>query len=323
MPLGNTIRQLRCLVLGSGLIHVFFALGHSGCREVPSFCINRGNQGWKYYFSIVIIVRDEASYLPEWLEYHLIIGADHFFLYDNGSRDNPRSWIGPYLRSGHVTYLSWLGDGIQVSLFNDALRRFGDATFWMAFMDADEFLLPIPPTQVPEFLRAHEGVAGITVSWLAYSHLNQTNRTKGLVIERFGRYIPDHRENHWAKLIVRPPLVVKLANVHRAVCTNANHILTTHDVPSEPNIYGILPKWQVFHDVIRINHYVFKSKEEFEKKRRRGGGVHGENWRKWSEFNQAIEAKSYHDGIMQSYVSLVKTRLRDRYGLSSSDTSLW
>jgi hypothetical protein len=95
----------------------------------------------------------------------------------------------------------------------------------MAFIDADEFLLPIPPTRVPAFLRAHERAAGITVSWLTYSHSNQTKRTKGLVIKRFPAHTRTHRENHWVKLILRPPLVVKLANVHRAVCDDPRYSL--------------------------------------------------------------------------------------------------
>jgi hypothetical protein len=323
MRLPNAIGRCRLLLLGSGLLHVLLALGHSACAALPSPDICWRNGVWKYYFSIVIVVRDEASYLPEWLEYHLIIGADHFFLYDNGSRDGPKARIEPYLRSGIVTYISWQGDGIQIRLYNDALARFGDTTFWMAFIDADEFLVPVSARHVPEFLRDHEQAAGIAVSWLAYSHSNQENRTKGLVIERFRAQIPGHRENHWSKVIVRPPRVVRMANVHRAVYTDAGPVLTTHNTPAEPNVWGILPEWQVFHDVVRINHYVFKSKEEFEKKRRRGGGVHGPNWRKWPEFDEAKEEESYEDKIMQPYVSLVKRRLRHRYGLAAHDTSLW
>ena len=37
----------------------------------------------KYYCSICAIFRDEGTYLKEWIEYHRIIGIDHFYLYNN------------------------------------------------------------------------------------------------------------------------------------------------------------------------------------------------------------------------------------------------
>ena len=40
--------------------------------------------------AIVAIVKDEAHYLKEWLDYHLAAGVDHFFIYDNDSKDDTR-----------------------------------------------------------------------------------------------------------------------------------------------------------------------------------------------------------------------------------------
>jgi hypothetical protein len=32
-------------------------------------------------------VKDEARYIPEWIEFHLMQGFEHFILYDNNSTD--------------------------------------------------------------------------------------------------------------------------------------------------------------------------------------------------------------------------------------------
>ena len=43
-----------------------------------------------YDLVAVSIVRDEAPYIKEWLDYHLLAGIDHFLIYDNDSADNLR-----------------------------------------------------------------------------------------------------------------------------------------------------------------------------------------------------------------------------------------
>jgi hypothetical protein len=37
--------------------------------------------------AICAIFRDEAPHIAEWVAYHLMIGFDHFVLYDNKSED--------------------------------------------------------------------------------------------------------------------------------------------------------------------------------------------------------------------------------------------
>ena len=37
------------------------------------------------YLSVCAIYRNEAPYLAEWIEFHRLVGAERFFLYDNGS----------------------------------------------------------------------------------------------------------------------------------------------------------------------------------------------------------------------------------------------
>lgn len=37
------------------------------------------------YLSICAIFKDEAPYLPEWIEFHRSVGVERFFLYDNSA----------------------------------------------------------------------------------------------------------------------------------------------------------------------------------------------------------------------------------------------
>ena len=40
---------------------------------------------FKYNTSICLICKDENPYINEWLEYHIGIGINHFYIYDNMS----------------------------------------------------------------------------------------------------------------------------------------------------------------------------------------------------------------------------------------------
>ena len=40
------------------------------------------------YLAACTIYRDAAEYLPEWIEFHRLMGVERFFLYDNGSADD-------------------------------------------------------------------------------------------------------------------------------------------------------------------------------------------------------------------------------------------
>ena len=50
-----------------------------------------------YDLAFVSIMKDEGSYIKEWLDYHLLAGVNHFFIYDNESEDNFLfgEWQGP------------------------------------------------------------------------------------------------------------------------------------------------------------------------------------------------------------------------------------
>lgn len=42
----------------------------------------------KYEVSLCLVFYNEAKFLKEWLDYHLVIGVSHFYLYNNNSTDD-------------------------------------------------------------------------------------------------------------------------------------------------------------------------------------------------------------------------------------------
>ena len=56
-----------------------------------------------YFFSIVVYFKNERSHLLEWILHYKNWGVDHIFMIDNGSSDNYREIIIPFIQEGFIT----------------------------------------------------------------------------------------------------------------------------------------------------------------------------------------------------------------------------
>src|SRR6266705_5250077 len=61
----------------------------------------------QYYLAACAIFRNEAAYLEEWLNFHLGVGVEHFYLYENRSTDDFRTVLPPFLERGVFTLTDW------------------------------------------------------------------------------------------------------------------------------------------------------------------------------------------------------------------------
>ncbi len=92
--------------------------------------------------SIVAILKCEGPYLKEWLDYHLLAGVDHFYIYDNESPDNQAEVAAPYVKAGLVDYIPAPGKVMQMAVYNNAVNRFKFQSRYLTFIDGDEFIYP-------------------------------------------------------------------------------------------------------------------------------------------------------------------------------------
>ncbi|WP_423789892.1 glycosyltransferase family 2 protein [Liquorilactobacillus nagelii] len=223
---------------------------------------------YKYNLAVVAIVKNEGSYLNEWLNYYMSIGVDHCYIYDNYSSDNTVEVLKEY--SDFVTYKKISGKRRQNDAYNDALNNFKNDCKLMAMIDVDEFIFCPPDNEnvVPciDSYFANPEVGGITVNWQIFGSSNFSKRPTGLVTDNFVyRSKNNFYKNKHIKTICNPRKVVGFVNPHypiylpryKAVNENYN------------NVVGAFSR-EISTNLIRINHYFTKSKEEFLKKRSRG-----------------------------------------------------
>ncbi len=92
--------------------------------------------------SVVAILKNEGPYLKEWLDYHLLAGVDHFYLYDNESPDNQAEVAAPYVKAGLVDYFFTPGKAAQMFTHYNSVKRFKFFSRYIAIIDGDEFIYP-------------------------------------------------------------------------------------------------------------------------------------------------------------------------------------
>lgn len=95
-----------------------------------------------YDLAVTAIFKDEGKYLKEWLDYHLLAGVEHFYLYNNDSSDDYKEVLAPYIEKGFVTLTEWPGRLMMYPAYSDALDKHRFDCRYMAFFDIDEFVYP-------------------------------------------------------------------------------------------------------------------------------------------------------------------------------------
>lgn len=122
----------------------------------------------KYEVSICAIFKNEAKYFKEWLEFHKIIGIEHFYLYNNNSTDDYMAVLEPYIKSGIVTLVQWEKNQAQMEAYQDAFHRFKDETKWMGFIDLDEYVIPKKHDDIKELFRDYISYPSVMIYWRVF-----------------------------------------------------------------------------------------------------------------------------------------------------------
>lgn len=149
-------------------------------------CISRKKiKNKKYYASICAIFKNEAKYIKEWIEFHRIIGIDHFYLYNNNSNDNYEEVLSEYIKSGIVELVDWEKNQAQMEAYKDCISKKKNETNWLGFIDIDEFIVPIKYNNIKIFLKKFEKVGSINIYWKMFCSSGKLDRKTNLVTNDF------------------------------------------------------------------------------------------------------------------------------------------
>lgn len=230
--------------------------------------------------AIVLIVRNEARHIAEWANFHFHAGVRHFFVYDNASTDNTIGILRDALPEAALTVIPWsqprfrtlLNREIhnQVLAYAHALMNFGAAFRWIAFIDVDEFIIPVTANSIPEALQELDSEAHISLPWHMFGRNGHAQPPAGGVLTNYMQRAShpfglSHGLNF--KCLVDPARVTTVG-VHafdidnRAEGVNDQGLKAAHDARTKQEFYS--------HARLQLNHYYTRSNSELQAKIQRG-----------------------------------------------------
>jgi len=271
--------------------------------------------------TIVAIMKDEGEYLLEWVSYYRLVGAASVIIYDNGSSDGSLDMAQKLAAQGIISLVDWSapppGQSPQVSAYNHALAGLKPED-WVAFVDADEFILPLKRDDLSSALEdilvlSDEPVDAIAMNWKTFGSAGQKTRQPGLVISRFKRCaVGGKRPNNCFKTLARVG-ALKSMHIHLGELKSGAYV---NDVAQPVDIYGNGMTRSVSHENLQVNHYMVKSLEEFQNKKRRGNANYPpEHQAKYERFNEQyfrdFDVNEGEDRGMERLSTQVASEMKD------------
>jgi hypothetical protein len=213
----------------------------------------------KYYASVCVTVRNDLDLLRLWLPYYFLIGFDHIYLIDNKSTPSLLSYpfVKKYVDDGKITYYYESRDNWQEESYNYILNTYRSETTWMMICDTDEFMVLHKDSDIKDFLRRYENYGSVCICWYLFGangHLT-------------------HQINHLESYITRFP---KSCHYKTIVYTDRSQKQLIHEtIAFVRGFYAVDEAYHKVHgpyalyqatDVTQLNHYVTRSRGDFQKK---------------------------------------------------------
>lgn len=235
-----------------------------------------GGDGTGLTLCVCAIVNNELPYLLEWLAHHLLAGVTCFRIYDNDSTDGSFDVLKQLSRRYPIETVNWPteeGRSPQLGAYNAGIEALREKADFVAFIDADEFLFAFPTADICDALsKFPPDAAAIAVNQRVFGSAGHQRYHADLVTSRFTRRAPLHySENQYVKTICRPERVAAIRSPHRANLARGVYLSTTGDMLGDADVRDEIG--MVCEGEIKLHHYILKSREEFERKRARGGAM--------------------------------------------------
>ena len=271
--------------------------------------------------ALCAIARNEQPYLAEWAAFHLAIGFESIFIYNNDVEETSLEPLDRPSYVGRVFVKRWrseVGLPPQVPAYDDFLATSAKDFDWVMFLDIDEFLNLKTHDSISSFVSSFDQVDAVAINWRIFGSSGHQSFSDDLVIRRFDlASLPTFSPNVHVKTIFRPGAVLGAA-IHSphfrpdAVMVNPNGTRLVTDVNAQQ---------RVEYSVAQINHYFTKSFAEFAVKRERGrGDLEDGNREKYrtKEAFYAYDLNDEKDSSIQRFIPALQAFLTQEDIVASS-----
>lgn len=270
--------------------------------------------------AVCAVFKNEARYLLEWIAYHRVIGFDRFVLYDNGSTDGGADLIRSSPLADRVTVVHWPQRPGRLSAYRHFIDIFAPAYDWTAFIDVQEFILPLDGTTVSDTLQRCAQASAVLVNWRVFGPAGHEAPAPGLVVEAYDLRAEDALPvNRHVKSIVRcADLLDVMQTPHEfrvkgPACNPLGQEVPNTAVQQTPCHHGLV-----------INRYHTRSRREWLARAQGSNAMLDDARLEYTEdmFNHLEAVCHVRDTTIQAYVPPVRALLPERSTSVGATTSL-
>ncbi|MDZ7617015.1 MAG: glycosyltransferase family 92 protein [Patescibacteria group bacterium] len=249
--------------------------------------------------AVVTIAKDESRHIGEWVCFHRQAGIRRFVIYDNGSTDETVAVARSAAAPEQVTVVPWrqslkdarLGRSLhnQVLAYAHAASNFGADFRWMAFIDVDEFLVPVRANSIPAALAHLEPCRNVSLPWRMFGTSGHKTPPDGGILRNYLRCSPVSAHDQPAlrnfKCIV-DPCHLTAVRVHSMETDGSDQ--TQNDRGEAVARCNRHRRCFYSADHLQLNHYYTRSEAEVAEKVQRGH-MNGDDQRYLRKVRQVME----------------------------------
>lgn len=157
------------------------------------------------YVALCLAGRDIAVDLPEWINWHHLLGVDRFYVFDLGTRKPMNKTLQPLIDDGLVEY-HYSAPGVvdRGQAHDGCLSEMKHRHAWLGFIDANEYIMIRNRTlDLPALLKGYETYGALAMSFVVFGTEGNKRRKKEGVLQAFQSCLPpDTTESERTKLLV-------------------------------------------------------------------------------------------------------------------------
>lgn len=260
------------------LLRIDFSYPYYSLDDAMNTPLNVTN--FKSYFAICAIVKNEPD-IREWVRYHYKLGVGKFYIRDNGAHP-VTPVLEDFIRRRIVEVEHYRGKGLQLHAYHDCLRKFRTFHHFIAFIDADEFIVTKNSCSIPSILRRYEKYGALTLNWMMFGSSGLLHHPKSVIQS----YYNCHQHDHIKSVVNTMYGISHYGNPHQFRYSHNKFAVDTDFLRVDG--FANIPRPSLY-ETMYLNHYHLKSKEDFERNRKRGFADYNEISVKDEEYFKAVD----------------------------------
>lgn len=217
--------------------------------------------------AVALFVKDECHDIAGWISWHLAIGFDHLYIYDDWSTDGTYEIARAAAQIFNVTVTrTSLDEGDfflrQKNCYFDAIQLANGKHDWIALLDGDEYVSLSPNRRINDFLSdVQPDVTGIALNWCIYGSGSKALKDNLPTYEGFNfRADESLDDNTLVKSLVRPEAVIfSYESPHRFALASGRYA----DAAGKDVHWRNGPTKDVLWEHAHVNHYICRSMEHY------------------------------------------------------------